>query len=35
GPIKRLIKLRPAIRNRDHVDRVPQVSYVSTMSKQG
>ena len=35
GPIKRLIRLRPAIRNRDHVDRVPQVSYVSTMSKQG
>ncbi|MDD4127233.1 MAG: 50S ribosomal protein L3 [Methanomicrobium sp.] len=35
GPIKRLIRLRPAIRNTEHVDRVPQVSYVSTMSKQG
>ncbi|MBP2133171.1 large subunit ribosomal protein L3 [Methanomicrobium sp. W14] len=35
GPVKRLIRLRPAIRNRDHVDRVPSVSYVSTMSKQG
>ena len=35
GPIKRLIRLRPAIRNREHIDRVPSVSYVSTMSKQG
>ncbi|MBN2735310.1 MAG: 50S ribosomal protein L3 [Methanomicrobiaceae archaeon] len=35
GPIKRLIRLRPAIRNREHVDRVPSISYVSTMSKQG
>ncbi|WOF15518.1 50S ribosomal protein L3 [Methanoplanus sp. FWC-SCC4] len=35
GPVKRLVRIRPAIRIRGHVDRVPSISYVSTMSKQG
>ncbi len=35
GPVKRLIRIRPAMRPRGHVERVPAVQYVSTMSKQG
>ncbi|MEA2034975.1 MAG: 50S ribosomal protein L3 [Euryarchaeota archaeon] len=35
GPVKRLIRIRPAMRPRAHVERVPAVQYVSTMSKQG
>ena len=35
GPNKRLIRIRPAIRNNEANDLVPVVSYVSTKSKQG
>jgi len=35
GPAKRLIRIRPAIRPRNHVDRVPVIQYVSLASKQG
>ena len=35
GPTKRLIRIRPAIRQGEHVFREPSINYVSTMSKQG
>ncbi|UUX91723.1 50S ribosomal protein L3 [Methanoplanus endosymbiosus] len=35
GPTKRLIRIRPAIRQGEHVVREPSISYISTMSKQG
>jgi large subunit ribosomal protein L3 len=35
GPTKRLIRIRPAIRQGEHVAREPSISYISTMSKQG
>jgi large subunit ribosomal protein L3 len=35
GPTKRLIRIRPAIRQREHLERVPAIEYVSVMSKQG
>jgi large subunit ribosomal protein L3 len=35
GPNKRLIRIRPAIRQREHVERSPSIQYVSLQSKQG
>ncbi|MBN1432245.1 MAG: 50S ribosomal protein L3 [Methanomicrobiaceae archaeon] len=35
GPTKRLIRIRPAIRQGEHVFREPSINFVSTMSKQG
>jgi len=35
GPVKRLIRIRPAIRKQSHVDRVPAIQHVSIASKQG
>ena len=35
GPIKRLIRIRPAIRQGEHVVRMPAVQFVSVQSKQG
>jgi large subunit ribosomal protein L3 len=35
GPNKRLIRMRPAIRQREHVERTPAIEYVSVASKQG
>lgn len=35
GPAKRLIRLRPAIRQREHIERIPAIQYVSVRSKQG
>ncbi|MFA5394897.1 MAG: 50S ribosomal protein L3 [Methanogenium sp.] len=35
GPCKRLIRMRPAIRQSEHVERIPAIQYVSVASKQG
>ncbi|NYT04962.1 MAG: 50S ribosomal protein L3 [Methanomicrobiales archaeon] len=35
GPAKRLIRIRPAIRQHEHVERIPAIQYVSLRSKQG
>ena len=35
GPVKRLIRIRPAIRQGEHVVRLPAIQFVSTQSKQG
>jgi large subunit ribosomal protein L3 len=35
GPTKRLIRIRPAIRQAEHVERIPALQYVSVTSKQG
>jgi large subunit ribosomal protein L3 len=35
GPVKRLIRIRPAIRQGEHVVRMPAIQFVSTQSKQG
>jgi large subunit ribosomal protein L3 len=35
GPVKRLIRIRPAIRQGEHVVRIPAIQFVSTQSKQG
>lgn len=35
GPIKRLIRIRPAIRLGEHVVRMPAIQFVSVQSKQG
>ncbi|MDT8358584.1 MAG: 50S ribosomal protein L3 [Methanomicrobiaceae archaeon] len=35
GPTKRLIRIRPAIRQREHVERIPSIQYTSLRSKQG
>jgi large subunit ribosomal protein L3 len=35
GPVKRLVRIRRAIRQGEHVVRTPTVHYVSTESKQG
>ena len=35
GPIKRLIRIRPAIRQGEHVIRMPAIQFVSVQSKQG
>ncbi len=35
GPIKRLIRIRPAIRQGEHVVRMPAIQFVSVQSKQG
>lgn len=35
GPTKRLIRIRPAIRLREHIERTPAISYMSVASKQG
>jgi len=35
GPIKRLIRIRPAIRQGEHVVRTPAIQFVSVQSKQG
>lgn len=35
GPVKRLVRIRPAMRLGEHVVRAPVVEFVSTQSKQG
>ncbi len=35
GPCKRLIKMRYALRPKPHLEAVPDISYISTQSKQG
>jgi large subunit ribosomal protein L3 len=35
GPVKRLVRIRPAIRQGEHVVRTPTIQHVSTQSKQG
>ncbi|MHA1380249.1 MAG: 50S ribosomal protein L3 [Candidatus Helarchaeota archaeon] len=35
GPVKRLIKIRYALRPKPHLERPPDIVYVSTQSKQG
>jgi len=35
GPVKRLIRIRPAIRLGEHVVRMPTIQFVSVQSKQG
>ncbi len=35
GPVKRLIRIRPAIRQGEHVVRMPAIQFVSVQSKQG
>ena len=35
GPVKRLIRIRPAIRLGEHVVRMPSIQFVSVQSKQG
>jgi len=35
GPVKRLIRIRPAMRQGEHVPRQPAIEFVSTQSKQG
>jgi large subunit ribosomal protein L3 len=35
GPIKRLVRIRPAIRQGEHVVRTPAIQHVSVQSKQG
>jgi large subunit ribosomal protein L3 len=35
GPVKRLIRIRPAMRQGEHVVRMPTIQFVSVQSKQG
>lgn len=35
GPAKRLIRIRPGIRQREHIERIPTIHYTSLRSKQG
>lgn len=35
GPCKRLIRMRPAVRQSEHVERIPAIQYMSVASKQG
>jgi large subunit ribosomal protein L3 len=35
GPVKRLIRIRPGVRQGEHVARQPTIEYVSMQSKQG
>ena len=35
GPVKRLIRIRPAIRQGEHVARMPTIQFMSVQSKQG
>jgi len=35
GPVKRLVRIRPAIRQGEHVVRMPTIQFVSVQSKQG
>jgi len=35
GPVKRLVRIRPAIRQGEHVARAPSIQFVSVQSKQG
>jgi large subunit ribosomal protein L3 len=35
GPTKRLVRIRPAIRQGEHVIRMPTIQIVSVQSKQG
>jgi large subunit ribosomal protein L3 len=35
GPTKRLIRIRPAIRQGEHVVRIPVIQFLSVQSKQG
>ncbi len=35
GPVKRLIRIRPAMRQGEHVVRTPAIQFVSVQSKQG
>ncbi|MHA1300635.1 MAG: 50S ribosomal protein L3 [Candidatus Helarchaeota archaeon] len=35
GPVKRLIKMRYALRPKPHLEKIPDIVYISTQSKQG
>lgn len=35
GPSKRLVRIRPAVRKSEHLERLPAIEFVSTASKQG
>jgi len=35
GPVKRLVRIRPAVRQGEHIVRQPTIEYVSVQSKQG
>jgi large subunit ribosomal protein L3 len=35
GPVKRLVRIRPAMRQGEHVARQPAIEFVSMESKQG
>ncbi|HUU76313.1 MAG TPA: 50S ribosomal protein L3 [Methanoregulaceae archaeon] len=35
GPVKRLVRIRPAIRMGEHLERQPAIEFVSVQSKQG
>jgi large subunit ribosomal protein L3 len=35
GPVKRLVRIRPAIRQGEHIVRTPMIQRVSVQSKQG
>ncbi|HQA80945.1 MAG TPA: 50S ribosomal protein L3, partial [Methanoregulaceae archaeon] len=35
GPVKRLVRIRPAMRLGEHVPRQPAIEFVSVQSKQG
>ncbi len=35
GPVKRLVRIRPAVRQGEHVPRQPAIEFVSVQSKQG
>jgi large subunit ribosomal protein L3 len=35
GPVKRLVRIRPAVRQGEHIARTPVIEFVSVQSKQG
>ena len=35
GPVKRLVRIRPAVRQGEHTVRQPTIEFVSVQSKQG
>jgi large subunit ribosomal protein L3 len=35
GPVKRLVRIRPAVRQGEHIARAPVIEFVSVQSKQG
>jgi large subunit ribosomal protein L3 len=35
GPVKRLVRIRPAVRQGEHLVRQPTIEFVSLQSKQG